>query len=220
MIAQAPNTECLSDTLGMVFVTEWLAQQFLNPMDADRVDAARSLQGQVALRWMGDFLDQPDVADTICRTLTKDGVNDVVTSLQRRYTVLFCGIFRECCVLPYASAWDGTGHLFGPAVDRMHAILTDLDVHVPARCSEPADHLAIQLACMAEALRQKNEAGVRNLLDEMQPWAGRFSNALFKADSAGFYGNAAQFLIALLDQISLHHSREVHQDTAATAVLT
>ncbi len=208
-----------AQTQELMVVAEWLAQQFLNPMTTGRVQASRSAHGQAALRWIGDFLGRQAAADQICLAVSKDAVDETVASIQRSHTMFFSGISRQYSVLPYASAWDGTGHLFGPAVDRMQALLTELDVHLPDDCAEPSDHLAIQLACMAEALRQERDDCVRAVLDEMQGWVPNFADELVKADSTGFHGNAARFLIALLDEISTHSSRTRRCDAAATAAM-
>src|SRR5690554_961879 len=110
MIVKTQACGDVADTRGgLICVAEWLAQLFLQPMDADRVAAARSPQGLAALRWMGESLDEPQAAEVICAELAKAEVTQVVVALQRRHTALFDGVFRQYGVLPYASAWDGTG---------------------------------------------------------------------------------------------------------------
>ncbi|WP_049976069.1 molecular chaperone [Azospirillum sp. B506] len=186
----------------LVFVAEWLAQQFLSPPDVQQVEAARSMPGQIALRRIGDCLGQPAAADALCQLLAAGSAADVTLAVQRRHTALFEGIFRQRSVPPYASLWDGTGRLCGPAVDRMRAVLRDLDLHVQADCAEPPDHLAIQLAALAEAMRQRRTAAVADLTDQMLVWTGRFAAALIRADGLGYYGNLARFLLSLLDRIA------------------
>lgn len=200
----------------LVFVAEWLAQQFLAAPDAERLEAMRSMQGQVALQWIGDMLDQQLAAEAICLDLAGAAAADV-SGLQRRHTALFEGIFRQRGAPPYASVWDGTGRLFGPAVERMQHLLRDLDVHLAPDCKEPADHVAIELVALAEALRQDRTQLIEALLAEMRCWTGRFASALIAADGNGFYGNAARFLTALLDKIALDRPVAVTQDMAATA---
>ena len=203
----------------LAFVAEWLAQQFLAAPDAERLDAMRSMKGQVALHWIGDILDQQLAAEAICLDLAGacTTVADVSVGLQQRHTALFGGIFRQRGAPPYASVWDGTGHLFGPAVERMQRLLRDLDVHLASDCKEPADHVAIELVALAEALRQDRPHIIEALLAEMQSWTGRFAAALISADGNGFYGNAGRLLTALLDKVALNRPMAATQDMAVTA---
>lgn len=198
-------------------VAEWLAQQFLTAPDAERLEAMRSMQGQVALHSIGDMLDQQLAAEVICFELASTPAAEMSVDLQRRHTVLFGGIFRQRGAPPYASIWDGTGRLFGPAVERMQQLLRELDVHVAPECKEPADHVAIELLALAEALRQDRTQLIDTVLTEMRGWSARFTAALVSADGHGFYGNAARFLTALLDKIALARPAATTQDMAATA---
>lgn len=199
------------------FVAEWLAQQFLAAPDAERLEAMRSMQGQVALHWIGDILDQQLAAEAICLDLAGAAAADVSVDLQRRHTALFEGIFRQRGAPPYASVWDGTGRLFGPAVERMQILLRDLDVHLAPDCKEPADHVAIELMALAEALRQGRPQIIEALLAEMRSWLGHFTAALISADGNGFYGNAGRLLAALLNKVALDRPMAVTEDMAATA---
>lgn len=196
------DTAFTLDALDFAFMAEWLAQQFFSPPDAEHVRLARSIQGQVALHWIGTALDQPETAEAICHTLTAGTVEEGAVLLQRRHTALFEGIFRQRCLPPYASVWDGTGRLFGTAVDRTLNRQKTLNVHLAPDCAEPADHISIQLATLAEALRQNRPGSITGLLDDMHTWIPRFASALIQADNSGFYSQIAQLLIALLHRLS------------------
>lgn len=206
------------DAWDLAFVADWLSQQFLDPPDANRLRAARSMQGQVMLHWMGDFLDRRAAVDAICQTLASDTVEQMAVTLQRRHTALFCGIFRQRSLTPYASAWDGTGHLFGNAVGRMQDLLKTLDVHLPEQCPEPPDHVSIQLAALAEALRQERIDCVHALMAELTDWTRRFADALAQMDDGGFYGNTARLLAALPHKVGQYcGNAAMFQETAAVA---
>ncbi|WP_158279313.1 TorD/DmsD family molecular chaperone [Azospirillum humicireducens] len=207
----------ISEDRDLVFIAEWLAQEFLSPPGIGQVEAARTMAGQIALRRIGDCLGQPAAADALCQLLTAGSAEDVTPAIQRRHTALFEGIFRQRSVPPYASLWDGTGRLCGPAVDRMRAVLRDLDMHVQADCAEPPDHLAIQLAALAEAMRQRRAEAVADLAEQMLVWVGRFATALIRADGVGYYGNLARFLLSLLDRIA-DGSATVDSNRAAAAI--
>jgi TorA specific chaperone len=206
-----------SEAQNLAFVAEWLAQQFLSPPDKARLEAMRGIRGQVALQWIGEILDEEDVAKTICLELTAGTADEMTVTLQRRYTALFEGVFRQRSVLPYASIWDGTGRLFGPAVERMQRVLCDLDVHLTPDCTEPADHVAVQLVALAEALRQERSESIRTLHTEMLGWTGRFTAALTAADGRSFYGNAARLLSALVDQIAPYRQVALNQGITTAA---
>jgi TorA-specific chaperone len=205
------------ETSELAFVAEWLAQQFLVSPTSDQLEAMRSIQGQVALHWIGDMLGQRQAAEAICIELAGAAATALSVDLQRRHTALFGGIFRQRGAPPYASVWDGNGRLFGPAVERMQHLLRDLDMHLAPDSKEPADHVAIELVALAEALRQDRPQLVEALLAELRGWTGRFAAALISAESDGFYGNAARFLTALLDNIEQNSPAKLTQDMAATA---
>jgi TorA specific chaperone len=201
----------------LAFMAEWLAQQFLGAPDAQRLVDMRSASGQVAVQWIGECLEVPAVAASICREVADSPPEALALTLQRRHTALFEGIFRHRSVPPYASVWDGTGHLFGPAVEHTRALLRELEVHLAADCCEPPDHIAIQLAALAAALRQAREDLLGELLEAMRGWTGRFGEALIAADGHGFHANLARLLAALLDTIALNCPRAAAtQDIVAT----
>ncbi|RQH04423.1 TorD/DmsD family molecular chaperone [Paraburkholderia dinghuensis] len=205
----------IPDTPDLAFVAEWLALQFMAPPEKARLHAMRGAQGQAALHWIGVVLDQQEAAESICLELTLGTTDEITVTLQRRYTALFEGVFRQRGAPPYASVWDGTGRLFGPAVERMQHLLRDLDVRMAPDCTEPADHVAVQLAALAEALRQNRVDTIQTLHSEMRDWTGRFTAALIATEGSSFYGNAARFLSALVEQIAPDRFVAVDRDIAA-----
>ncbi len=61
--------------------------------------------------------------------------------------------------LPYASAYDTEQtRLFGPAEARMRAFLANASLAVEDEFKEPADHIAIYLAVMAQLIEQHSNA--------------------------------------------------------------
>lgn len=190
------------DAQDMAFIVDWLAQQFLEPADVQRIQMARSIQGQAALRWIGTVLEQQQASETICGLLSSGTVEQAAATLQHRHAALFDGSAHHNGLPPYASVWDGTGRLFGAAVQRMHSLLRTLDVRLAPGCNEPSDHIAIELATLAEALRQGRTDVIQALLNDMRGWTPRFATALAQADGDGLHGNAAKLLAALVDQLS------------------
>ncbi|MDF3810139.1 MULTISPECIES: molecular chaperone TorD family protein [Rhodopseudomonas] len=189
--------ENASGPADLALVAEWLAAQILTPPDTAMVEAARARSAQDVLDGFGALLARQEEIDRLRHLMTDGAATEVAAALQRRHTTLFEGIFHQRCLPPYASVWDGTGRLCGPAVGRMQAILRRLDVHLVDDCSEMPDHLGIQLAALAEAMRQERADVVEDVLAELH-WVGRFADALIKADGDGFYGTLAALLLALL----------------------
>lgn len=188
----------------LALAAQWLSAQFMAAPDAAAVRKASSVQGQQALRLLGECIGCEAEMDRLRRLLSAQPPGDLAASLQRRYTALFEGIFHQRGCMPYASSWDGAGRLCGPAVGRMQDILRQLDVHLAEHCREMPDHLGIQLAALAVALQRDNASVVRALLADLG-WTDSFAAALLAADGEGFYATLAQVLMILLDKVRLAH---------------
>lgn len=195
---------CAAD---LALVAEWLAAQIMTPPDTAMVEAARARPGRDALDGIGGLLARQEEMDRLLHLMTEGAAAEVAVALQRRHTALFEGIFHQRCLPPYASVWDGTGRLCGPAVGRMQAILRRLDVHLADDCHEMADHLGLQLAALAEALRQDRADVVHEVLAELH-WVERFADALIKTDGDGFYGTLAGLLSAFVVLVAPGVSRQ------------
>ncbi|RKW34545.1 MAG: hypothetical protein D8H96_19430 [Lautropia sp.] len=208
-------------TVTLADVAEWLSAQFLAPPAAAMVEAARSVRGQLLLAQMGALLDRPDEMGRLRSLLSADAVPAVVQGLQRSHVVLFEGIFRNRSVAPYASVWDGTGRLFGPAVERMQRLLHDLDIRLDEDFHEPPDHLGVQLLALAEALRQPQAGLVVRVLDELA-WTERFAAALGRLDGDGYFGVAARLLPPLLERAgqAVQQAALAQQDAQRAIVCT
>ena len=190
------------DPSALIVAAEWLSGIFIAPMSSQQVAQAGATSGQNALRWMGAQLEATAEAETLCRTLDQDDSENLAVHLQRRYTALFEGIFRHRAVLPYESAWKGKdgSTLGGESVVEMKAILRALDLHVSTDCCEPPDHLAIELAALAAALREGHNTIAADLVRRLQDWGPAFTEALTRQDPDGFYAGAGELLLALINE--------------------
>lgn len=197
MIGIVDNTRGLAAESALV--AEWLAARIMSPPDAATIEAARARPGRDALDGIGAFLARQQEMDRLRRLMAAGAAAEVAVGLQRRHTALFEGIFRQRCLPPYASVWDGTERLGGPAVARMQAILRRLDIRLADDCREMVDHLGIELAALAEAMRQDRADVVADVLAELH-WVKRFADVLIKADGDGFYGTFATLLLAFVDK--------------------
>lgn len=193
------------DVNALIVASHWLSGLFSAPLSQQQVIDARTAPGQDGLRWIGAQLDATATADTLCRTLAQDTVENLTVRLQRNYTTLFEGIFADRSVLPYESAWQDQQHatLGGVAVVEMNILLRNLDMHISADCCEPADHLAIELAALATALDTGHNNIAQDLLRRLRDWTPAFSQALQRQDPNGLYALAGQLLLALTHAASI-----------------
>ena len=172
-------------------VLDWLAAQFIRAPQREQVHAARSVVGQMLLREMGEVLGNETLMARLGQHLSEGTEEEVTVALQRRYTALFEGVFPRRCALPYASAWQGSGRLYDAPVARMQKLLQTLGMELAQTCHEPPDHLAVQLAALAQAL-----------LVEMD-WMAPFCRAMARLDGEGYYGVMSEVLPVVLARVSI-----------------
>nr|WP_298377013.1 molecular chaperone TorD family protein [uncultured Halomonas sp.] len=201
-IAEDPNASL--DVSAFIVAAEWLSGIFIAPMSPQQVAQASTASSQDTLRWMGAQLDASAEAETLCRALHQDDPEGLTVHLQRRYTALFEGIFRDRAVLPYESAWKGRDRstLGGESVAEMNAVLRNLDLHVSKDCCEPSDHLAIELSALVAALRGDRITIAAGLACRLQDWVPAFTETLTRQDAEGFYAGAGKLLLALVHEAS------------------
>lgn len=183
---------------GFIVASQWLSELFGTPVSVAHIEQTLTQPAQQTLGWLAEQLDVAAEMHTILSILQQDHSNVLAVHLQRRYTTLFEGIFRNRAVLPYESAWSGKD----TAIPEMHALLRALEMHVSEDCCEPADHLAIELAALAYALHAEHYPIAIQLLNRLQNWTPGFAQALQQQDKDGFYAAAADILVALLNKAS------------------
>lgn len=110
-------------------------------------------------------------------------------ALAREYHDLFIGVGRGE-LLPYASYYR-TGFLNERPLARVRDGLRELGIERDPGMTEPEDHLAILLDCMAGLVSGRIEAepdAARAFFGRhLEPWAGRFFGDLERAKAARFY---------------------------------
>lgn len=195
------SRDTVTDVSALMTTADWLGGVFAAPPDAALIEAYADPAGRAALAQMGEQLSAREAAQAIDQALTREAPTPLAVTLQRRYTALFEGIFPPGAVLPYESAWqsgtDGTV-LGGTPVAEMETTLRDLDLQVSGECREPADHLAIELAALAMALRDGQKRIAQALIRRLQGWVPTFCAALSRQDAGGFYAAAGDLLLALI----------------------
>lgn len=180
---------------GIVIAAQWLSQVFGVPATTEHIEQLTAQPAQDSLRWLGEQLDAQAQVQTLSTLLTRDKPDALALHLERRYTALFEGIFRHRAVLPYESAWRKSDL----AIAEMNDILRTLALHVDKNCCEPPDHLAIELAALAQALSEQHYRIAAELVERLASWVPNFSTALHLQDKDGFYAAAADVLQALLN---------------------
>jgi TorA-specific chaperone len=178
-------------------IWRWLAAIFAAPLDDDGLAACRAnvasgiVAGDRALaagvRGMGEALNAlpPGAAGT--------------ARLARCYELLFSGVAGPATVAPYESAFaTGGGRLFGEAEARMRTLLREIGVHVAGGPGEPADHVAVECAAMAELA--DDSARRADLACRLDGWLDNFRDACTAADDTKFYAGAAALAAALARQ--------------------
>ena len=125
--------------------------------------------------------------------------------LAAAFTRLFSGVAGQRTVPPYESFYaHDSGRLFQEPAEKSAETLAALGTRVSESFSEPADHVAVQLAIMAELVRRggprlKNLADQRRFLDRrLLSWVSDFRDACAEFDRSGFYAAAADSLVAFL----------------------
>ena len=165
---------------GIVIAAQWISQVFGVPATTEHIEQLTAQPAQDSLRWLGEQLDAQAQVQTLSTLLTRDKPDALALHLERRYTALFEGIFDL-------------------AIAEMNDILRTLALHVDKNCCEPPDHLAIELAALAQALSEQHYRIAAELVERLASWVPNFSTALHLQDKDGFYAAAADVLQALLN---------------------
>lgn len=183
----------------LIEAAEWLSEIFSAPLAPSRLAELSSPANQQALHQLGVQLAATAITAKLGKLLAQESPEELAIHLQRRYTALFEGVFRHQAVLPYESAWKQAG--IKPLTD-MDETLRQLDLRLSVNHCERPDHLTIELAALAIALRDGNNTIAMDLSKRLRDWVPDFHAALQQQDAGGFYATAARLLLALIDQSS------------------
>jgi TorA specific chaperone len=179
----------------------WLAGVFAAPMDTETLQACRLAVDDFAAAPVDPLL-QPALERLRDALAALPPGAAGVAALAHSHTLLFSGVAgRNNTVAPYESAFTtSTGRLFGESESRMTALLADLDLRVADDLREPADHVSVEAAVMAELAEAHDLNEPRlELQNALRGWIGAFRDACVKQDARGFYAGAAMLAAALAD---------------------
>ncbi|WP_205583913.1 molecular chaperone TorD family protein [Neorhizobium sp. NCHU2750] len=180
-----------------------MAKIFLAPPDQTFVENLRREETVILFTELGEIFECNDATGAMLGLVNAGGPSEIKRILERCYTDLFEGITGPRTVLLYESAYYGDGHrLFQEPLSEMNATLQRLDIAVDAACAEPADHLAIELAALAYALKCGDMQEAAGLVGRLRTWTLVLSSRLQASDQVGFYAAATKLLVAYLSAIS------------------
>jgi TorA specific chaperone len=189
-------------SLDPAVVYDWLSTLLAREIPAEALRACAG--GEIAAQL--DFLAQaPGLAALAeqLRALSSDA-DAAARDLAGAYAFLFLGAGGGRGAPPYESSWRDPDRLTCRVEEAwMRALLRELDMRVAADFPEPADHVAIQLAAMAELSRRGNR-GLREaeqaatLAARMAEWLPPFALACRRGDRHGFYGLVAEATAAFV----------------------
>jgi TorA-specific chaperone len=182
----------MADTLELC---EFLSRLFAAQPDADFVWSCRYGAGSRLLAGLANEEALRSAIQLMTSAIAgQDDEQSVSERIGQAYTLLFSGVAGPDTVSPYASV-HLCGRLFGDATGRMDQILATLGLTVVTAYREPADHLAIQLAVLAELMRREDWAKARQFRDQhLANWVPVFRDQCRARDPSGFYAGGAVVL--------------------------
>ncbi|MBK1624827.1 TorD/DmsD family molecular chaperone [Afifella marina] len=187
-----------------IFVADWLSGLFIAPLDEGAIEAYRSGPAAALLFEIAEAFGCPEAGRRLDAVLASGEAHAVAGELSRQYTRLFDGLGGPQTIALYESATRGGHRLFQEPFAEMQAVLRHLDVAVGQACPEPADHLSIELAAFAAAMRQGDGVMAAALAQRLNGWVPPLAEAIAKADPEGFYGAAGLILAGFLRTLSCH----------------
>lgn len=202
-LSSAPDTseeaKIAQECLVQAAVVDWFSQLFIAPPDRKLLEDCRSERVLDFLTSFGESLDAVDLTTLIADYFRNQAIEDLDQVLSHQYFELFDGAAGPNAVPPYESYYeDANGRLFQQPYVNMMEILKELDVSVTNSCKEPADHLALELAALAEALRQRKSATIDQLLQRLLGWISQLSDSVNVVAKATLYANLLELLIIYL----------------------
>ena len=192
------------DAAARADLADLLAAIFARPLTGAAVAGLRAMATAGLFDEIGAMLGCRSAARRMAAALLVGAPEAVARDLQRRHAVLFEGAGGPRTVSLCESAHDENApRLYGRPVAEMRAVLLRLGMAPAPSCREPEDHLAIQLAALAAALRARDDQAAAALTRRLSRWTPRLRRALGHADPGGFFeagaAMAAAFAASLAD---------------------
>ena len=196
-------------------IYEWLSGLFEEALPTSRINSYQSGSGAHLLAVLAEDARLRHGVDRMRAALSPDvPADDIARGLERTFTALFLGAGGPDSLPPYESAHvSHSGLLFQEATGEMQQLLSRLGMSVERRCKEPPDHLAIEVATLAQLLRLRAKSDSSALdgtaaafVRRLFAWVSTFSQRCTALDPTGFYAGASMLLLAFLDQEHGQHT--------------
>ncbi|MFD2174208.1 TorD/DmsD family molecular chaperone [Rhodobacter lacus] len=194
MTALSPIPAALIDR---ALLWHWLADLFLAPPGPAQLQA---LRGSAGVEWRAALAAEPDFRNAIKQidcVLDAGDAADLGSTLTIAFNRMFLGLGGKRTLSPCESAWVGTRRLYQAPVSEIAALLRVCDLTLAEDCSEPADHLAVELMLLAH-LEASGDPRAEDLVARLASWTPELLTAVKAVDSTGFWAGAADLLSAAL----------------------
>lgn len=180
-------------------LADFFAKLLIRPLEEDVLETYRTKEISKFLADLGEELQCFDVMRSLLAQLNEGDVSSVQRHLAWMYTMLFEGVSGPRNISLYESGYyEGGTRLFQQPFIEMQAILKKLDVSVEQSCKEPADHISLELAAFAEAIRQDEKDEIASLHQRLMGWVPKLATDVGDAIFGSFYHNVLFLLDAYL----------------------
>lgn len=184
-------------------IIDWFSQLLIAPPSVEILTECRSHPIMMFLEEFGEELDAGEQTRMIADVFRNHSTEELYNLLSQQYISLFDGASGPLSVPPYESYYrDENGRLFQTPYVEMLDVLTKLDVSVKTSCKEPADHVALELAALAEAFRQHDCNAITGLTSRLLRWLPEMNAKLGKVAGHSFYTHLVDLLIIYLSSFS------------------
>lgn len=185
-------------------VYRWLAGLFAHEPTVATLRAYRSEDGDALLTALGEIDALTPIAEMIQGWLPNASPNDlrgIARDLSGEFSRFFLGVGGRRSAPPYQSFYDNpNGRLMQQSASAMQNELRQRAAQIAPTFPEPPDHIAVQLAVMAELVESADRAEQAAYLERhLLGWIGEFRDRCAALSRYGFYTHAA---VAVVDFIN------------------
>jgi TorA-specific chaperone len=183
-------------------VVEWLAGLFLTAPTPQVAASYRDGLGAILLDAIAEEPGCGPGAERMRLAVRNGGSPErIAARLGGAFARLFDGVGGPLTASPYESAHvSRSGSLFQAPTGAMERLLRQNSLARDPGCSEPADHISLELALLGRLMRIDGGGRIEAILLDrhLLVWVPRFAARCRDADETGFYDGAASVLIAQL----------------------
>lgn len=175
---------------------QWLSGIFARELPVETLNAYRSEDGQALLEGLKEVPQLAPVVGEILVWVTDAPESDlsvVSMDIASDYARLFLGVAGRRSAPPYQSFYSNEqGRLMQQSASDMQNQMRKADVRLADDFSELPDHLAVQLAVMAQLVETASpKEQAEYLKSHLLDWVGEFAERCEATTPAGFYAVAA-----------------------------